>query len=304
MSDDARSADRHAADEEERGPEPETDVDTRPRSRRSLLQLLGAVAVGAVGGAAIRSDGASAVDGAVLVVGDTNSSTGKTVLLNSGPITNDGAFVVEAQAADWALEGSSGQVGVLGSGFVGVTGTGDIGGYFSGNLAAISLQPQSVTGAPTSGDYSRGDILVDAAGVMYLCVADGNPGTWIQLSHGGYRPLPAPIRAYDSRQGSDGKLRPGAGDTATPRSVQITGVVAGVPSNAVAVAGNLAVTQGEGAGFATLWPSGAWPGTANINFGSGDLSNAFTVGLGASGQINVAASAPAHVIIDVAGFIL
>jgi hypothetical protein len=274
------------------------------RSRRSLLHLAGALTVGLVGGAAATRETADATDGANLVVGADNTSTVKTTLAASGAIQNNGAFVVTADAADWALEGSSGQVGVLGSGFIGVTGTGDVGGFFSGNLAAISLQPQDSPGAPTGGDFSRGDMLVDATGVLYLCVADGNPGTWVKVSHGGYRPLPAPIRAYDSRQAAAGKLKPGDGDPANPRAIPITGAVAEVPSNAVAIAGNLAVTQAEAGGFATIWPSGAWPGTANINFVAADLSNSFTVGLGGSGQVNVAASSPTHVVIDIAGYIL
>jgi hypothetical protein len=259
--------------------------------------------VGLVGGAAARSESAAAADGAPLVIGQTNTGIDKTVLRTSGPISQEGAFVVEAAAADWAIEGSSGQLGVLGSGFIGVTGTGDIGGFFSGNLAAISLQPQVASGTPPSGDYSQGDLLVDATGVLYLCVVNGNPGTWIKVSHGGYRPLPAPSRAYDSRVTSDGKLQTGTGDIPNPRAIPITGVVPGVPENAVAVAGNLAVTECSG-GFATIWPSGPWPGTANINFGTADLSNAFTVGLGSTGQINIAASAATHVIIDIAGYIL
>jgi len=282
----------------------EQHVEGRPRTRRSLLQLCGALAVGLVGGAAATRETADATDGSGLVVGTANSATSRTTLQASGAISNDGAFVVTADAADWALEGSSGQVGVLGSGFIGVTGTGDVGGFFSGNLAAISLQPQDAKGAPTSGDFSRGDILVDATGVMYLCVAAGNPGTWIKLSHGGYRPLAAPVRAYDSRHAQEGKLKPGNGDTASPRAIQITGLVPGVPADAVAVAGNLAVTEASAVGFATLWPSGPWPGTANINFASADLSNSFTVGLSPTGQVTVAASSPTHVIVDIAGYIL
>ena len=274
------------------------------RTRRGLLQLVGVLAVGLVGGAAARGETANATDHSGLVVGETNTATSKTALLTSGAIANDGAFVVAADAADWAIEGSSAQLGVLGSGFVGVTGTGDVGGFFSGNLAAISLQPQDTPGAPSSGDYTRGDILVDATGVMYLCVAEGNPGTWIKVSHGGYRPLAAPIRAYDSRSAGAGKLRAGDGDTANPRAIQITGVVAGVPSNAVAVAGNVTVTEADGVGFATVWPEGPWPGTSNLNFVSADLANAFTVGLGAGGRLSVAASTPTHVIIDVSGYIL
>ena len=55
----------------------------------------------------------------------------------------------------------------------------------------------------------------------------------------------------------------------------------------------------------TIWPSGAWPGTSNINFVSGvDLANSFSVGLSNSGSVSVAAFGATHVIIDVAGYIL
>ena len=85
----------------------------------------------------------------------------------------------------------------------------------------------------------------------------------------------------------------------------ISGVVAGVPTNAVGLVGNLTVTQEDTFGFATLWPSGAWPGTANINFNANvDLSNAFNVGGSGSGSVSVAATATTHVVIDVAGYVL
>src|SRR5437868_10921321 len=156
-----------------------------PRSRRSLLKLFGAAGVGLVGGAAARAGSASAADGAPVLLGQDNTSSAKTSITNSGALSNDGAFVVDATAADWAIEGTSGQLGVVGNGFIGVTGSGDVGGFFSGNLAAISLQPQDSAGAPTSGDYSRGDMLVDANGALYLCTAEGNPGTWARLGPGG-----------------------------------------------------------------------------------------------------------------------
>jgi hypothetical protein len=298
----ARSGTRHDQTPEERLVSSDA-ANGAPRSRRSLLKLLGVATLGLAGGAATRTESARATDGAALVVGQTNTASQKTLLANSGAISNDGAFVVNATAADWAIEGTSGQLGVFGSGFIGVMGSGDVGGFFSGTLAAISLQPQDLSGAPTSGDYSKGDLLVDADGVMFMCVVDGNPGSWIKVSHGGYRSLAAPVRAYDSRQ-AGGKLRAGDGDTASPRAVQITGVVPSVPPNAVAVAGNLTVTQADGSGFAAIWPGGAWPGTSNINYGGADLANAFTVGLTGTGSVSVAAWVPVHVIIDIAGYIL
>lgn len=281
-----------------------SEVPAAPRSRRSLLKLLGGAAVAAATGAGLSAGKANAADGDQLQVGQTTTATARTRLQTSGALTQTGALVVEAPAADWAVEGTSGQIGVLGNGFVGVMGSGTVGGFFSGDLAAVSLQPQDTTGAPTSGDYSKGDMLVDAGGILYLCVGAGNPGSWIKVSHGGYRPLSAPQRAYDSRQDAAGPLRAGAGDTQTPRTIAVTQAVAAVPASAVAVAGNLAITQAQGSGFATVWPGGAWPETANVNFGAGDISNFFNVGLDGSGSISIASSAQTHVVIDIAGYIL
>jgi hypothetical protein len=277
-----------------------------PRSRRSLLKLLGAATVGVLGGAATRADRASAADGGQLTLGQDNTSTAKTSITNSGAITNDGAFVVDATAADWALEGTSGQLGVVGNGFIGVMGSGDVGGFFSGNLAAISLQPQDSAGAPTSGDFSRGDMLVDANGALYLCTADGNPGTWARLGPGGggggVQLLSSPQRAYDSRNDANGPLAGAIPPVA--RTIQISSAVPQVPASASAIVGNLTITDAKGGGFATVWPSGAWPGTSNINFSPGvDIANAITVGLGPGGTVLVAASKQTHVIIDVAGYI-
>jgi hypothetical protein len=117
--------------------------------------------------------------------------------------------------------------------------------------------------------------------------------------------LPGPVRAYDSRNAAAGPLHPGDGDTANPRVIQILGAVPGVPANAIGIVGNLAVAGEAGPGFATVWPSGPWPGTANINFSAGvDISNSFSSGLSNTGTISVAASATTIVIIDITGYIL
>ena len=287
------------------GASPVTPADQPRRSRRSLLKLVGLSALGIAGGAAARTSSASAADGSSLVLGQANTAASKTSLDTSGTITNDGALVVTANAADWAVQGVTQHIGVVGGGGIGVYGYGTFGGYFSGDHAGISLEPQSFAGPPTANSYTKGDIFVDTNGVLFLCVADGTPGTWIKVSHGGYRPLSVPVRAYDSRNGG-GKLGASgaSGSLGNPRVVPIVGAVAGVPSNAVAVSGNLGVTDADAGSFATVWPEGAWPGTANINFTNVDLSNSFTVGLGSGGVISVASYTPVHVIIDIAGYIL
>jgi len=282
------------------------------RSRRSLLKLAAAGLAGLLGSAAARPSAALAADGNAIVAGAATTAQSKTTLTSSFATPNNGAFVVDAQGADWAIEGNSGQLGVLGSGFVGVTGTGTIGGYFSGTLNAISLEPQTAVGPPTSTDCARGDMLVDATGVLYLCVADGNPnaappspGTWIRVSHGGVRLLSSPARAYDSRSDPAGPLRSGSGDVSgSPRTIDVLGAVPNIiPAGALGIVGNLAVTQAAAGGFATIWPGGSWPGTANINFTSVDLSNSFSVGL-SGGTVAIGSSAQTHVILDVTGYVL
>jgi hypothetical protein len=37
-------------------------------------------------------------------------------------------------------------------------------------------------GPPASGAHLRGELVVDSAGNLYLCTADGTPGTWVRLN--------------------------------------------------------------------------------------------------------------------------
>ena len=78
----------------------------------------------------------------------------------------------------------------------------------------------------------------------------------------------SPKRVYDSRPGE-----PPAIDPKTPldaerrrgRSIPRPNS-SGVPAQARGVLITLTVTALAAGGFATVWPSGAWPGTSNINF--------------------------------------
>lgn len=38
---------------------------------------------------------------------------------------------------------------------------------------------QATAGAPTSGTWVAGDVIMDAAGVLFLCTVSGTPGTWV-----------------------------------------------------------------------------------------------------------------------------
>ena len=141
---------------------------------------------------------------------------------------------------------------------------------------------------------------------MWFCIADGTPGTWIKLSHGGTRPLPAPVRVYASvdpvNQGEH-------------RDVAITTTNLGIPAEAVAIVGNLTVHHVRGGGFVTVYPTGApTPPTSNVNWNAtsdGAIANALTVGLGTGGGVTIFADATvapgapaAQVILDVAAYVL
>jgi hypothetical protein len=168
--------------------------------------------------------------------------------------------------------GPTGATGAAGTGATGATG------------------PAGAAGTGTTG-------ATGPAGATGAAGATGN--TAIHL-------LPTPFRAYDSRLDAAGMLSGGPnGSAGTPRVIQILGRVPGIPASAIGVIGNVAVTQESTLGFATVWPGGAWPGTASINFFPGaDLSNPFTCGLSSTGSITVAANQSTHVVIDITGYLL
>ncbi|MFI1194092.1 hypothetical protein ACH4T9_12655 [Micromonospora sp. NPDC020750] len=54
------------------------------------------------------------------------------------------------------------------------------------SLTAINWRGQRpTTGAPTSGTWTTGDVVLDSAGAVFLCTAGGTPGTWTTGSAGG-----------------------------------------------------------------------------------------------------------------------
>jgi hypothetical protein len=55
------------------------------------------------------------------------------------------------------------------------------GASFAGGLAPLHLVPAPDAGAPTSGVYRRGALVLDAEATLWLCVGDGSPGLWRQV---------------------------------------------------------------------------------------------------------------------------
>jgi spore germination protein YaaH len=117
-----------------------------------------------------------------------------------------------------------------------------------------------------------------------------------------------PTRILDTRDGTGGL----SGKFVSPiaRTFQVTGA-GGVPAGAVAVTGNLTVTQQSAAGYLFMGPNPTNnPGSSTLNFPVGeDRANAVTLALGAGGTLSAtyvaavtAKAQTAHVVFDVTGY--
>jgi hypothetical protein len=52
----------------------------------------------------------------------------------------------------------------------------------AGDTGGLRLRPRATAGAPTTGAWSKGTLIVDATGSLHLCTADGAPGMWKKVS--------------------------------------------------------------------------------------------------------------------------
>ena len=124
----------------------------------------------------------------------------------------------------------------------------------------------------------------------------------------------SPVRLLETRVGSSFRTVDGLfeGDGAltggVARSVRVGGR-GGVDGSAVAVSLNVAVVDPRGGGFLTVWPRSVSRGCLDlplasvVNFGFGQtVANAFTVPVGAGGEVCVYSSQSTDVIADVLGF--
>jgi hypothetical protein len=79
----------------------------------------------------------------------------------------------------------------------------------------------------------------------------------------------------------------------------------GVPETARGVMITLTVPALAAARFVTVWPSGSWPGTSNINFSSyQSIATTTVVGLAPGATFLVQSNVKTNVIIDITGYYL
>ncbi|MGE0881914.1 MAG: FG-GAP-like repeat-containing protein [Blastocatellales bacterium] len=125
-----------------------------------------------------------------------------------------------------------------------------------------------------------------------------------------YHPLPRPIRLFDTRAAIPGfpaceyLNQPLVGGGELSKQAQITCDGITIPADAMAIVGNATVVTPSGNGFITLWPDGqSRPPVSNLNFVTGQVvPNAFTVGLGVSGEFRTFSSSNADFIVDITGY--
>ena len=135
--------------------------------------------------------------------------------------------------------------------------------------------------------------------------------TWIsRLQPAGTTYVPVtPVRVLDTRPGP-GQIGPSGKFTAkVARTWQVTGV-GGIPAGAVAVTGNVTVTQQEAVGFVAVTPTATnTPSSSTINIPLNDnRANNLTVPLSSTGTLSAtygaATGKKTHLIFDVTGYFL
>ncbi len=114
--------------------------------------------------------------------------------------------------------------------------------------------------------------------------------------------LAVPQRAYDSRQGTDGKIT-----GSTTRVIDLA--AAGVPVGARAVVINLTATRSEGLGYLVAYSNAITtvPATSTINFfPTADVANETTVAVDGSGKIKITVGpvGSTDFIVDVMGYVI
>jgi hypothetical protein len=231
------------------------------------------------------------------VVASTTGGTGISVALNTDTSPASG-ITVET--------GGTGDAGAFDS----VKGRGL---FVRGGTCHVFLDGQNrpaPTGSPTQ-FHDPGELVEDASGNLWLCVAQGGPGTWRKLggpaTAGAFHALKVPVRVYDSRPGtapSQGPKTPLPANTA--RSIDLTVNSSTVPKDATAVAVNvLLVNATAGNGNFTIWANGAARPLANtlVWGGSAGRFSTFAItAVDAAGKAQVYGSLKTDLTVDVVGY--
>lgn len=318
-------------------------------SRRNMLKLAGAAAAGAVVATTSNVMPAAAVDTEPLKAGLTTSTTStsasSTVLEYTNTTTpavdgaiigtfadanifnvrdtrsgialgNAGASSFPAAIAGYSYRtvanGVYGFTANPGYGVVGnATGAAGIGMLAVG--AKANLQLLSAGAAPTARTdaHTKGEIIDDTNGDVWVCVVSGSPGTWRKLAgpstSGSLQLLASPKRVYDSRAGTLPATEPKTPLSAATRTIDCTLNASGVPAGATGLVLNVTAVAVSASGFLSVSPGGSgFSGTSTLNWTDAGavIANSVTVGSGTGAKIDVTVGGGgnANFIVDVFGF--
>jgi hypothetical protein len=332
-----------------------TDAESSHSDRRGFLRLGAGAVLGALGWAAVKAVPASAATGGPMVLGNPNLAENPTTLTldggtsvqvlgvkAAGTPTIGGTFVgplqglgadggeipltaVDADGVDGWAKGvrAAGVYGLTNSGY-GVIGESSSGiGLYARSTGRIQQDAQPGTFKPAyipnNFEQVRG-----LDGVLWIHNAAGE---WRRVNSpradaadglgGAFKPL----RIVDTRSASGPAGATGGGAlNGTTRNYQVAGDVGSspasqIPTDAIAVFGNLTAIGGAQGGFMAIHPAGVAynPATdpATFNFTAGGVvSNGFFCGLGTGGSlgkiavyIGVFGTSKANFIIDITGYV-
>ena len=318
------------------------DPDAQPpkrSDRRGFLRLGAGAVLGALGWAAVKAVPASAATGGTMMLGQANLAENPTTLAGDGgtpPVQVLGVSAAGATFSQGTFGTFSGPIQGLGpsDSLAAVDGVdGWAGGDKGAGVYGLSDSGYGVIGDSNTGialyAATSGRIRQDGLGTAgmpthppnpFEQVRDANGVLWIHNGSGVWRRVNTvrvdaasgsgnpyvPYRLKDTRAGT----KPAAGQTVV---VPVAGQGASdsfIPTDAVAVMGNLTATQYTGGGFLTISPAGVTGTTSSVNFitGQAAIANSFIVGLGTGltngGKLQVKVSGHAsHFIIDITAYI-
>lgn len=102
---------------------------------------------------------------------------------NAVGVSGKGKIGVVGQSSEPGAPGVYAQH--IGPGGIGVRGDANndgYGGLFRGGKAQLRLLPAASAGRPTTGTHNVGELFMDSGGALFICTAQGTPGTWRRVT--------------------------------------------------------------------------------------------------------------------------
>jgi len=233
----------------------------------------------------------------------TVGTVGLSALTLVAAVNQQAAFA--ETAGDNAIDAQSGPVGY--------------GGKFTGALAPIQLVPAGAAGIPANNaGRNRGELYVDSNGALYFAVG---ANSWKRLTASDVAGAPTlliPPQRFINTLAAAGPIvgTPSqSGAFSAPRTWTLGGITIGavtIPASAKAVFGTITAfapgafaTAYTAAGAIGIYPAGSPTGAATLTYNAGQLliSNAFTAGLSATGQLTIdPQSSSTNCLVDIVGY--